>query len=100
MKIAFDVDDVITESPEFYAVITQSLMNSGHQVFIVTDFDEYFREQRVKELQRYGIEYTELIITSEKLQYCKDNGIQFAIDDDPSYYPDCFKSPISLVDVR
>lgn len=87
MKIAFDVDDVITENPGFYAVITQSLLKSGHEVFIITDFDEHFREQRLKELDRYGIAYTELVITSEKLSYCKENGVQYAIDDDPEYYP-------------
>ena len=27
MKIAFDVDGVITENPSFYAVVTKALMN-------------------------------------------------------------------------
>lgn len=100
MKIAFDVDDVITEAPEFYSAITQSLIKNGHEVYIITDFDEHYRSYREKELKDYGIEYTELVITSEKYEFCKENDIQFAIDDDPSYYPDNFKSPISLVDLN
>lgn len=99
MKIAFDVDDVITEAPGLYAAITSSLMACGHEVYIITDFDEHFRAQREKELQRYGIEYTKLVITSHKLDYCKEYDITYALDDDPSYYPGCAKSKIAVIEV-
>ncbi len=99
MKIAFDVDDVITDFPDFYAAITESLMKNGHEVYIITDFDEYFRRQREKELERYGILYTELIITSEKEQYCKEHDISFSIDDDSSYFPNSKKSAINLFQI-
>ena len=85
MKIAFDVDGVITENPSFYAVVTKALMNDGHQVYIITDFDEHFRDQRVKELESYGIKFTELIITSQKEQFCSKNNIEYLLDDDLDY---------------
>jgi len=86
MKIAFDVDGVITEMPEFYSVITHALKAQGHSVIILTDFDEYFREQRERELASYNIAYDQLVITSEKHKYCIENNVDFALDDTQSYY--------------
>ena len=86
MRIAIDVDDVITEAPEFFAAMTQAMKAAGHEIHIVTDFDEHFREQREKELASYGVVYDALVITGNKLQYCQDNGIDMAIDDDMSYF--------------
>jgi uncharacterized HAD superfamily protein len=86
LKIAFDVDGVITEMPELFAVLTMSLRKAGHSVIILTDFDEHFRSYREEELAKYGIEYDELIITGDKESYCQAQGIHFAFDDDPDYY--------------
>ncbi len=96
MKIAFDVDGVITEEPEFYSVLSKSLMATGHEIYIISDFDEHFRKQREKELARYGIEYSQFIITANKIDFCRENGIDYAIDDDISYYPKVKRSDISL----
>lgn len=100
MKIALDVDDVITEFPEFYSALTHSLMNSGHEIIILTDFDESFRNQRVKELESYDIKYTELVITANKEAYCEQNNIDYAIDDDSSYYPKAEKSNLNIVKIK
>lgn len=87
MKIAFDVDGVITEMPELFSVLSQSLMAAGHEVHIVTDYDEHFRAQREKELKNYGIVYTKLVITGKKQEYCQMHGISFLLDDDADYFP-------------
>ncbi len=87
MKIAIDVDGVITEAPDFFSVLTRSLKADGHLVFIVTDFDEHFRKDREKELDEYGIAYDELVITADKEQFCRENNIDYAIDDDAEYFP-------------
>ncbi len=87
MKFAFDVDGVILEMPEFFAALTAALKSAGHQVFIVTDFDEHFRQYRVDELARHQIVYDELVITPRKHDFFREQSIDFAIDDDIEYYP-------------
>ncbi len=87
MKIAIDVDGVITEAPDFFSALTKSLKAAGHSVFIVTDFDEHFRKDREKELDEYGIAYDELVITADKEQFCRENRIDYALDDDVEYFP-------------
>lgn len=86
MRIAIDVDGVIAEAPEFFAAMTRAMKAAGHEIHIVTDFDEHFREQREKELAAYGIAYDTLAITRDKLGYCRARGIQMAIDDDVCYF--------------
>lgn len=86
MKFAFDVDGVITETPELYSVITAALKASGHSVYILTDFDEHFRQQRIDDLASMGIVYDELVITSKKEEFMRDNKIDFGFDDDCEYY--------------
>jgi hypothetical protein len=87
LKFAFDVDGVISEMPEFFSAITKALKKAGHQVFIVTDFDEHFREFREQELRDYHVEYDELVITSDKERFCSKNSIDYALDDDADYFP-------------
>ncbi len=100
LKLAFDVDGVITEMPEFYSAITHALKAQGHTVIVLTDFDEYFRDQRVRELASYNIAYDELVITAEKKQYCIDNNIDYALDDTPSYYRGIKSHPIGIYQIN
>jgi len=100
MRIAIDVDGVITEAPAFFAVLTQALRDAGHEIHIVTDFDEHFRDQRQRELREMGIEFDALAITADKAGYCREHGIDFAIDDDPEYFTGQGRQiPLSLFDL-
>lgn len=96
MKLAFDVDGVITEFPELYSILTDSLVKNGHEVYIISDYDEHFRKERERELAQYDIVYTEFIITGNKKEYCQENGIDYAFDDDISYYPNTVRSDLSV----
>lgn len=97
MRIAIDVDGVITEAPAFFAAMTQAMRAAGHEIHIVTDFDEHFRSQREKELAAYGIAYDCLVITADKAGYCRTHDIAYAIDDDASYFAgSCPAIPIHL----
>ena len=49
MKFAFDVDGVITEAPGFFSEISKALRKSGHEIHIVSDYDESFKSQRVRD---------------------------------------------------
>ena len=88
MKFVLDVDGVITEAPRLFAVLSRALRASGHEVHIVSDFDEKFRDQRIGELKDYGIEYDAFVITARKADYFIEQEIDFAFDDDAhEYYP-------------
>ncbi len=88
MKFAFDVNGVITDALAFFKVTCTSLRKNSHEVHLVTDNDEHFREQRIKELNHLGIEYDYLEITSDKEGYYIVNEIDFAIDDNlHEYFP-------------
>jgi len=88
LKIALDVDGVISEAPAFFATLTHALQSAGHQIFIVTDHDEHFRAEREAELHDWGIAYDELVIVGDKEEFCRARGVDFALDDDVvEYYP-------------
>ena len=98
MTVAFDVDGVITEAPAFFAVVTQALRAAGHRVLLITDFAEHFREQRVRELAGYGVEYDALVITGSKARRCREEGVDVMVDDEPEvYFPDCDSTRVSII---
>jgi len=96
MRIAFDVDDTILEHPKLFSVLSNALKGAGHQVYVLTDFDEHFRQHRVDELKKIGIAYDELIITPDKQAAMKERGIEFVFDDDASYYSELKCVPIFI----
>jgi ribonucleotide monophosphatase NagD (HAD superfamily) len=86
MKFAFDFDGVISEMPELFATLTKALKAAGHEIYIVTDFDEQYRSYRENELAEFDITYDHLIITGNKQHFMQQEHIKFAFDDDPEYY--------------
>jgi hypothetical protein len=60
--VAIDIDDTITRHPEFFAFLTRSLVEAGHEVLIVTFRID--RENAELELREWGISYTELLTPS------------------------------------
>jgi hypothetical protein len=64
MRVAFDIDDTITRCPEFFAVISQALMASGHDVYIIS-----YRSGRgavEHELEGYGIRFRHILLPSDE----------------------------------
>ncbi|MEP0006917.1 MAG: hypothetical protein ABJ387_10565 [Balneola sp.] len=101
MKFAFDVDGVITDAPNFFKILILSLRNDGHEIHIISDFDEYFRDQRIAELKKAGIEYDYFEITSKKEEYCISKNIDFVIDDEMhEYFPNRFAVPLSILEIK
>jgi hypothetical protein len=101
MKFAIDYDDVISAEPLFFSVMTNALKAQGHKIYILTDFVEHYRNHREEELQQDNIFYDELIITSRKAEFCRENKIDYAIDDlAEEYYPDSPHTKISVVDIK
>ena len=86
MKIGLDMDDTITAMPEFWSVITQSLMKCGHEVFVITDSHENWREFKLNWLDEHNIAFKEMLILGNKAEFCKENGISFLVDDWHEYF--------------
>lgn len=100
MRFAFDVDGMILDMPDFFRVMISSLKAQGHEIFIVTDFDERYRAYREKELADLGIVYDALIITSQKKAFFEAENIDYALDDDGDYYEGCKLLPLYIAAKR
>ncbi|MDX1471682.1 MAG: hypothetical protein R3213_09325 [Flavobacteriaceae bacterium] len=89
MKFGFDLDETITPHPRGWAAICNALLADGHEVHIITYRSPiYHKEQTIKELESYGLKYTELHMTGQKDVVCETWGIDMAFDDSaPYHYP-------------
>jgi len=100
MKIALDVDDTISAAPEFFAAFSKAMRRDGHEIHIVTAFDETWRPMREKELKDWGIEYDNLAFTPFKEEYCKQRNITIAFDDCAGYYNNSQGTLIKLFKIK
>ena len=85
MKIGFDLDNTINENANtiaFFSLIT-NVLKSKAEIHIITNREksEKSRQETIIELDKYGIHYDKLMITSDKHNYIIDNGITIYIDD-------------------
>lgn len=87
-RLGLDIDETITAYPEFFAVLTDSLIKNGHEVYIITGTEEECEPLRKKFIEEMGIQYTKFISTggASKLQYALDHDIDLVIDDIPKTY--------------
>jgi len=66
LRIAFDIDDTITLSWEFFEVISQALLKSGHDVYIISYRDKEGQKDVEEELAHFGIAFTKVILPSQE----------------------------------
>lgn len=88
MNIAIDLDCTVTGSPEsieFFSILTHLLCPS-HKVYILTDAESGTEQLIAEELDDLGIDYSEIVITSEKAQFIKDNNITIYFEDTDEYF--------------
>ena len=85
MKIAIDLDNTITEYPEFFRVLCNLFCN-GHEVFIITNRDPNSAAEVKAELAGLGITYHRLIITAQKATAIMEHGITVFFDDTDEYF--------------
>ena len=71
MVIGLDIDGTITRHPEFFSLLSQSMVNAGHKVIIIT-FRENYRATK-DYLGQCGIAYSELITST--LESCFEHGV-------------------------
>ena len=83
MKIAIDLDNTITasrESIEFFSVLT-NLLICEHRIYILSNRERNTEQLVAEELDYLGIEYSQIVITSNKADYILKEGIGIFIDD-------------------
>ena len=85
MKIAIDLDNTITYSPEFFRILTKALI-AENDIFIITNRDPHTMEETEEELSVLGIRFNKVVLTGDKAEYIKENGIQVFIDDVDEYH--------------
>ena len=68
MIIGLDLDDTISDLPEFFSVLTRALVDAGHEVHVIS-FRQPGTEPRVeRELADLGIAFTALHIPEDLVQ--------------------------------
>ena len=100
MKIAIDIDGVITNNPKFFSNFIRNQTRGGNEIFILTSRlinDETKTDKnRVLQLSKMQItEYAKLVSIVRDKQYpdcgigkgefCRDNDIDLIIEDDKNY---------------
>jgi hypothetical protein len=90
MKIAIDLDHTITadrNSVEFFRIITHLLIpENEYRVVILTNREPGTEQEVADELDYLGIEYSEIVITSQKAQYIRENKITIFFENEDFYF--------------
>jgi hypothetical protein len=84
MKVALDIDGTISESPEFFAVLSAALRAAGHFVLVLTYRDPDRVEATKAQLVTWGVEFDELVFAPTlegKGQLCATHGVDLFFDD-------------------
>lgn len=91
MVVGLDIDGTITRHPKFFAFLSQSLMQAGHEVVVITFRQD--RQSAMSDLSTWGIAYSRLETWSlehtaaDMLQWkanvCRQMGVELLFDDDP-----------------
>ena len=88
MKIAIDLDNTITadkNSIEFFSILTRLLI-AEHRIVILTNREPNTHQDIAVELDSYEIEYNEIVITSDKADYIRDNNISIYFENEDEYF--------------
>lgn len=121
IKIGLDIHGVVSSMPEFFAELTNVLVNSGNEVHILTG--RTITPEFIEKINGYGIKYTHLFSIVDyhqkqntpihwadndnpwidddtwnktKAIYCKEHNIQLMLDDSLEYQK-YFETPYALL---
>ena len=88
MKIAIDLDNTLNASKtsiEFFSVLTHLLI-AEHRIVILTDREPNSEQEIADELDYLGIEYSEIVITSKKAEFIRQQGITIFFENSDEYF--------------
>ena len=80
-SIGIDIDGCVDEAPIFFQILTNRWPG---KIFVITCRDN--REKAVQDLQKYKIQYTDLVLVNSleaKAKIIQENGIYVFFDDQP-----------------
>ncbi len=87
MNVGIDLDNTITaskQSIEFFRVLT-NLLIAEHRIYIITSREPNTEQHIAEELDCYGIEYSEIVITDKKAEYIREHGITIYFENDDRF---------------
>lgn len=90
MKIAIDIDNTITASKnsiEFFSILT-NLLIAENKIYIITNRQKGTEQEQdiAVELDCYGIDYSEIVITDKKAKYIRENNITIFFENTDEYF--------------
>ena len=88
MKIAIDLDQTITasrQSIEFFSILTH-LLCPHHKITILTNRYPGTEQLVAEELDFLNIDYSEIVITSEKANHIIQNNISIYFENEDEYF--------------
>jgi hypothetical protein len=84
MRVGLDIDGLLDERPEFFAVLSAALRAGGHFVAVLTYRDPNRREQTEKQLAGWGVVFDELHFARslpDKGRLCRELRLDVYFDD-------------------
>lgn len=84
MRVGLDIDGVLDERPEFFALLSAALRAGGHFVAILTYRDPAREHHTRRQLADWGIGYDELHFArslSDKGRLCRELSLDVYFDD-------------------
>jgi hypothetical protein len=84
MRVGLDIDGLLDERPDFFALLSAALRAAGHFVAILTFRDPDTRSRTEGQLAGWGISYDELHFArslSDKGRLCRELNIDVYFDD-------------------
>jgi hypothetical protein len=88
MKIAIDLDNTLNSSKtsiEFFSVLSHLLI-ANYSIYIITDREPNTEQNIADELDYLGIEYSEIVITSKKAEFIRQQGINIFFENQDEFF--------------
>ena len=84
MRIGLDLDGLLDELPEFFALLTAAFRGQGHFIAVLTYRDSDSRQRTEAQLAGWGVQFDELHFARslrDKGRLCRELGIDVYFDD-------------------
>jgi len=89
MKIGIDYDGTITDAPELFSILSEAIIKSGGEVYVIT-YRTDSKEEIQKLLAEHKISYTDIVLPEEdddfatwKAKQAQNLGIDCMFEDSP-----------------
>jgi len=86
-KIAINLDTITAskQSIEFFEILTHLLI-AEYEIYILINREPNSEQDVANELDYLGIEYSEIVITDNKAEYIREQGITIFFENEDEYF--------------